>query len=74
MANNELLKQRIKDSGYTIVRLAHETGILRETLYNRMNGRENSKDYKASEIESLTRVLKLTRDQVDEIFFPEMMN
>lgn len=66
MVNMELLKSKINESGMTMVSIAEKVGVLRETLYNRLNG---AGDFKASEIEALTRVLRLTRDERDKIFF-----
>lgn len=66
MANVELLKKKMKDSGMTTTAIADKADILRETLYNRMQ----SGDFRASEIVALTRVLRLTRKERDEIFLP----
>ena len=49
----------------TITAIARKSGILRETLYNRMSGKG---DFTASEIVSLTNVLKLTKAERDKIF------
>ena len=57
MANVELLKKKISDSGMTVSAIADKSGILRETLY-------------ASEIVALTNVLRLTRKERDDIFLP----
>ncbi len=59
------LKKYIEESGYSMVFIAEKTGILRETLYNRMK----TGDFKLSEIQALSRVLSLSRDERDEIFF-----
>ena len=64
----KLLELIISDSGMTMVSLAEKSGILRETLYNKMRG---ISEFKASEIAALTRVLKLTSEQRDAIFFAE---
>lgn len=65
MADMELLKQKIKDSGMTVTAISKKSGILRETLYNRMNRKG---EFTASEIVALTDVLVLTREERDEIF------
>lgn len=65
MTNIETLKEKIDKSGMTMVAIAEQTGILRETLYNRLNGRG---EFTASEIVSLTKVLHLTRSERDNIF------
>ena len=66
MANVELLKKKISDSGMTVSSIADKSGILRETLYNRMK----SGNFYASEIVALTNVLRLTRKERDDIFLP----
>ena len=64
VANVELLKKKISDSGMTVSAIADKSGILRETLYNRMK----SGNFYASEIVALTNVLRLTRKERDDIF------
>ena len=66
MTNVEKLKDKIKESGMTIKAVSEKSGILRETLYNRFN---INADFKASEIDSLTRVLQLSEKERNEIFF-----
>ncbi len=66
MVNIEALKEAINDSGMTMVAIANKTGILRETLYNRLDGRG---EFKVSEIVSLSEVLHLDNHTRDYIFF-----
>ena len=66
MANVELLREKINESGMKITAIAEKSGILRETLYNRMK----SGDFYASEISALTRTLNLSREERDKIFLP----
>jgi DNA-binding phage protein len=66
MPNIDLLKSKIKESGMTMIAIAEKSGILRETLYNRLNGEG---EFKVSEIVALTSVLGLTKKERDEIFF-----
>ena len=66
MANVELLKEKMSDSGMTVSAIADKSGILRETLYNRMK----SGNFYASEILALTKVLRISRKERDEIFLP----
>lgn len=71
MADVSLLRSRIKDSGMTMMAISKKSGILRETLYNRLNG---VGDFTASEIVSLTEVLNLSRKERDEIFLSKKLN
>ena len=65
MANIEMLRSAIDESGMTIVSIAKKSGIKRETLYNRMAG---VGEFTASEIVGLSSALKMTRSQRDKIF------
>ncbi len=66
MGNMKMLRERIDSSGMTVVSVAAKSGIQRETLYNKLNGKS---EFKASEIRGLTETLRLTRDEQDRIFF-----
>lgn len=65
MTDIKALRDCINDSGMTIVAISEKSGILRETLYNRMK----TGDFKISEICALSDVLRLDRDNRDRIFF-----
>ncbi|WP_296439650.1 XRE family transcriptional regulator [uncultured Acetatifactor sp.] len=65
MTDVKALKKCIEDSGMTVVAIAEKSGILRETLYNRLK----TGDFKLSEICALSTVLRLDRDDRDRIFF-----
>lgn len=64
----ELLKDKIEKSGMTMTAISSQAGILRETLYNRLNGKG---DFTAFEITMLTKTLHLTKSERDEIFLTE---
>ena len=68
MVDFELLNKKIKKSGMTVVAIAEKSGILRETLYNKLNG---SSDFKASEILKLSNTLGLSADERNDIFFAQ---
>lgn len=67
MTDVEALKKCIEDSGMTMVFISKKTGILRETLYNRLS--DEKSDFKASEIVKLADVLGLSNEERDAIFF-----
>ena len=71
MINTKLLEKKISDSGMTMVSLAEKTGILRESLYNKLKG---NTEFKASEISSLSKVLRLSTKERDAIFFDSQVN
>lgn len=66
MVNTRLLEETIRDSGMTMVAVAEKSGILRETLYNKLRG---TSEFKASEITNLSKVLRLSAKERDDIFF-----
>ena len=66
MVNTKMLRRKMDETGMSIVAIAEKSDILRETLYNRLAGKG---EFRASEIQSLTRVLNLTRQERDDIFF-----
>lgn len=66
MTNFEMLKDKMADSGMTMVAIAAKSGILRETLYNRLKG---VGEFTVSEMLALSDVLRLTNDERDQIFF-----
>ena len=61
----ERLKAVIDESGMTMKAIAEKSGIVRETLYNRLAG---IGEFTAREIVGLTATLHLTNKQRDEIF------
>lgn len=65
MTDIQFLKEKIKDSGMTIVSIAEKSSIDRATLYNRLNGKG---DFTASEIVGLSTTLRLTKPERDRIF------
>lgn len=65
MTDIEKLRSAIEDSGMTMKAIAEKSGIVRETLYNRLAG---IGEFTAKEIVGLTMVLHLSNKQRDEIF------
>lgn len=65
MTDISALRKCIEEKGMSITFVAERTGILRETLYNRMK----TGDFKISEISALSQLLNLSRDERDTIFF-----
>ena len=65
MPDIETLKCKMTDSGMTMVSIAKKSGILRETLYNRLNG---IGEFTASEIIGLSEALHLSKKERDDIF------
>lgn len=66
MVNVNLLRDKIEEVGIPVAVVAEKSGMSRETLYNRFD-KPNS--FKASEIQSLTLILHMTKEERDDIFF-----
>lgn len=65
MTDVKALRRCMNESGMKIVCIAQKSGMLRETLYNRLK----TGDFKISEICALSKVLNLSKEKRDEIFF-----
>ena len=63
--NKQLLKDTIKESGMSVKAIAEKSGMVRERLYNKIE----TGNFYASEISDISRVLRLTREERDAIFF-----
>lgn len=59
------LKDKIDDSGMTIPTLAEKADMDKYVLYNRLKGLG---EWKSTEISGLSRALRLTKRERDEIF------
>ena len=71
MVNIDLLREKIDESGMSIVAISEKAGMSRETLYNRL---KRKGEFTVSEIIALTDILHLTKDERDDIFLREKMN
>ena len=71
MVNIKLLRKKMDESGLKITAISKQSGITRETLYNRLLGKG---EFTASEIVALTKVLKLTKAEREQIFFVSELN
>lgn len=66
MMNLELLKEKIANSGIARTAIAAALNMSMPTFYNRLSG---EREFKASEMRELARVLKLSDSERDKIFF-----
>lgn len=71
MTNTDLLREKITESGMTITYIARALGITREGFYNKLSGKT---EFNAPEIEELKNLLRLTREERDNIFFAKIVN
>lgn len=66
MVNKQRLVDAIKARGLRLDFIAEKLEISRQTLSDKIN---NKKQFKLGEIQTLVKVLNLTPEEVDEIFF-----
>ena len=66
MVNTELLQEKMKNNGFTIEDLAIRIGRSRTGLFNKIH---NKREFKSSEIHSISVALRLTSDDTNQIFF-----
>ena len=66
MTNSKLLIEKIEKSGYRINFIAQKVGISYQCLKNKIN---NVTEFRASEIQTLYDLLRLTEDERVQIFF-----
>lgn len=66
MTNVALLRQAIHDKGFRLDYVAKRLGLSRQGLMLKIEG---STEFKASEIAKLTRLLELSIEERDRIFF-----
>lgn len=66
MVNTELLREKIDSSGVKITFLAKEIGITYMALTNKMNKKV---DFKCEEAGAIKKALRLTDEEMKEIFF-----
>ena len=71
MTDIELLLSKIQESGMTMMAIAEKSGIERATLSNRLKGKG---EFTASEIVSLSSVLRLSKPERDKIFLSANVN
>ena len=64
---NRKLAARMKESPYTYAEIAARAGIARDTIIRRLD-RGN---WRRAEIENIGRLLRLTKDELVALFFPD---
>lgn len=70
MVDVNLLKEKIDESGMTMVAICEKTGILRQTMYNRLD----DPAFTVDEVNALRKVLRLSKADVSKIFFATDVN
>ena len=66
MVNTRLLQSEMRKNGYTIEALAKEIGRSRTGLFNKIH---NIREFRITEINKISQVLKLKKTDVNRIFF-----
>ena len=66
MIDSELLKEKIKDSGYRFSWLAKQLNLSPFGMRKKVNG---DTEFKVSEVKNLAKLLKLNEKEREKIFF-----
>ncbi len=69
MVNIQKLKGKIIENGYNVESIAEIVGVNRATMYRKMS--ESGKNMTIKDAAALSKVLKLSPDEVNDIFFDE---
>lgn len=69
--NTRLIREKIKEKGLTIEELANRMSIDRSTLYRKLQ--DDGETFKVSEMKRLISTLELTSDEVNRIFFAQIV-
>lgn len=68
MTNTRLLREKIDESGYKLRFIAKQLRITYQGFLNKIN---NESEFKASEIQILSELLRLSETERDAIFFTQ---
>lgn len=66
MVDTKLLQEEMRKNGYTLETLAKEIGRSRTGLFNKIH---NIREFRISEINNISVLLKLKKTDVNRIFF-----
>ena len=66
MTDKRLLKELMKNSHYTISKMAKDLGISRQCFFKKING---ITEFKQTEILNISKRLNLSNEQIYQIFF-----
>lgn len=69
--NLELLKLKIEQTNTSKIAIAEALKITRQGLYNKLSG---EKEFKVSEINTISQMLNLTIAEREEIFFADYVD
>lgn len=69
--NDRLLLEKIERSLIPKSSIAEELGITRQAFYMKLNG---SREFKTSEVKKLAKLLHLTSEERDAIFFADYVD
>lgn len=71
MVNINKLRGKMVECGITVEELAKLMGIDRATLYRRFNS--EGKELSIKEVDSIVRILKLSKKDANDIFFSQFV-
>ena len=66
MVDTKMLQEEMKNHGYTIDKLATELGKSRTCIFNKIH---NKTEFRSSEVNKISQILKINRATSNKIFF-----
>lgn len=71
MVHVNKLKGKFVENGYKMTDIADQIGMDRATLYRRL--KDGGDDFTVKEVMDLSKILKLSGDEINEIFFTNVV-
>lgn len=68
MTNTELLREKIRSSGYKLKFIAQKCGMTYQGFLKKLN---NDSEFRSGEIMTLRELLDISCEEADEIFFAQ---
>lgn len=71
MVNVKKLKEKMREKGWNVEKLSKVIGIDKSTFYRKLNN--NGLEFTVKEVDMIAKNLKLTYDEVNDIFFSQFV-
>lgn len=71
MVNVKKLREKMREKGWNVEKLSKAIGIDKSTFYRKLNN--NGLEFTVKEVDIIANALKLTYDEVNEIFFSQFV-
>lgn len=71
MVNVKKLREKMREKGWNVENLSKVIGIDKSTFYRKLSN--NGLEFTVKEVDIIAKTLKLTYDEVNEIFFSQFV-